>query len=87
MTTSPSPQTSKCQAASPERSVIEQVQQQVKAKYLGRYGVLLRRLPASWDKSKLSRVLSSKNPRTLEFLAVASAAGIALGPLLQHITT
>lgn len=73
-----------------ERELIDQVQRTVKAKYQGRYAALVKRLggpEAGWYKQKVSRVLNSKNPGTVEFLAVAYAAGIALGPLLQHTLT
>lgn len=67
-----------------ERDAIKVVQERVRGKYLGRYSVLLRRLPG-WDKSKLSRVLTNPNPKALELLTVCSAAGVMLGPILQGL--
>lgn len=73
-----------------EREVIEQTQQAVKAKYRGRYAALVQRLggrEAGWYKQRLSRVLNSKNPGAVEFLAVVYAAGITVAQLAPHIHT
>lgn len=64
---------------------VQQIQQQIKTQYSGRYTALCRRLGAGWYKQRLSRVLNSKNPGVIEFLAVCAAAGVSLAPFVQQL--
>ena len=68
-----------------QREAVEQVQQEIKKKWSGKYAALCRRLGPDWYKQRLSRVLSSKSPPVVEFLTVATVAGVSLAPFLQRM--